>query len=200
MKAWFDFGIRISSASILFCMTVTAGAQSLASSPVIFRSGAWEVHRSTDPMTDATVCTGIYKNNFGVQLGENMLTIAVPDGVKNVQLRFEDADPQPSRAATHSEFKNNRVEITDGDFHALIDSSRLRYQVTTAANSVVTGDIDLGGVFQVHDNVRAGCAGNPIVSANAPVHDECTPALRDRMSHKGIAAQDIEEICSTASE
>jgi hypothetical protein len=187
---------RIAFASLVIC-AVAAHAQSLTSSPVIFRSGAWEVHRSTDAMTDATVCTAVYKNNFGVQLSENMLTIAVPDGVKNVQLRFDDGDPQVVRAASHSEFENNRVEITGGDFHQMIDSSRLRYQVTTAANSVVTGDIDLNGAFQTHDNVRAGCSGNGIASTNAPVSDACTPALRDRMSHKGIAPQDIEEICST---
>ena len=187
---------RIAVASLVVC-AVGASAQSLTSSPVIFRSGGWEVHRSTDAMTDASVCTAIYKNNFGVQLAENMLTIAIADGVKNVQLRFDNADPQTVRPATQSEFQNNRVEITGSDFHQVIDSSRLRYQVTTAANSVVTGDIDLNGVFQTHDNVRAGCAGNAIASASAPVSDACTPALRDRMSRKGIAPQDIEEICST---
>jgi hypothetical protein len=191
---------RIAFASLSFCIVIGASAQSLSSSPVIFRSGPWEVHRTTDAMTDATVCTAVYKNNFGVQLSENMLTIAVPDGVKNVQLRFDDSDPQAVRPATHSEFENSRVEITGGDFHQVIDSSRLRYQVTTAANSVVTGDIDLGGVFQTHDNVRAGCAGSPIATPTAQTSDACTPALRDRMSHKGIAAQDIEEICSTASQ
>jgi hypothetical protein len=187
---------RLASASLMIC-AIAGHAQSLTSSPVIFRSGAWEVHRTTDGMTDATVCTAIYKNNFGVQLSDTMLTIAVPDGVKDVQLRFDNADPQAVRAATRSEFQNNRVEITGGDFHQVIDSNRLRYQVTTAANSVVTGDIDLGGAFQTHDNVRAGCAGNAIASTSAPTSDACTPALRDRMSHKGIAAQDIEEICST---
>jgi hypothetical protein len=187
---------RIAFASLVIC-AVAAHAQSLTSSPVIFRSGAWEVHRSTDAMTDASVCTAIYKNNFGVQLGENMLTIAVPDGVKNVKLRFDNIDPQAVRAASHSEFQNNRIEIAGGDFHQVIDSSRLRYQVTTAANSVVTGDIDLNGVFQTHDNVRAGCAGSAVASTNAPTTDECTPALRDRMSRRGIAPQDIEEICST---
>ena len=187
---------RLAFASLVAC-GVVAHAQSLTSSPVIFRSGAWEVHRSTDAMSDAAVCTAIYKNNFGVQLGENMLTIAVPDGVKNVQLRFDNGDPQAVRDATHSEFQNSRVEITGNDFHQVIDSSQLRYQVTTAANSVVTGDIDLNGVFQTHDNVRAGCAGSAIASANVPASDACTPALRDRMSRKGIAPQDIEEICST---
>jgi hypothetical protein len=187
---------RFLFASLVFC-AAAAHAQSLTSSPVIFRSGAWEVHRSTDAMTDASVCTAIYKNNFGVQLSETMLSIAIPDGVKNVQLRFDNADPQAVRPATHSEFQNTRVEITGSDFHQVIDSSRLRYQVTTAANSVVTGDIDLNGVFQTHDNVRAGCSGNGIASTSAPASDACTPALRDRMSHKGIAPQDIEEICST---
>src|ERR1700760_3610735 len=103
---------------LLFC--VTAGAQSLTASPIIFSAGVWDVHRTTDMMTDATVCTAVYKNNFGVQLGENMMTIAIADGVKNVQLRFDSASPQAVRPATPSEFKNNRIEITGSDFSQVL--------------------------------------------------------------------------------
>jgi hypothetical protein len=173
----------------------SASAQSLTASPIIFSAGVWDVHRTTDAMTDATVCTSIYKNNFGVQLGENMMTIAIADGVKNVQLRFDDANPESVRPATPSEFRNNRIEITGRDFAEMLDSRRLRYQVTTGANSAASGEIDLNGVFQTHDNVRAGCAGSPVAKSAPVTRDTCSHGVRDRMAQKGIAPQDIQDIC-----
>ncbi len=189
-------GLRCGLVASLVFACAAANAQSLTSSPVIFSAGVWDVHRTTDMMTDATVCTSIYKNNFGVQLGENMLIIAIADGVKNVQLRFDDADPESVRAATPSEFKNNRIEITGSDFAEMLDSRRMRYQVTTGTNSTASGDIDLNGVFQTHDNVRAGCAGSPVAKAAPVTRDTCSQGVRDRMAQKGIAAQDIQDICA----
>jgi len=182
---------------VLFAVSVAgfASAQSLTASPIIFSAGVWDVHRTTDPMTDATVCTSIYKNNFGVQLGENMMTIAIADGVKNVQLRFDRANPQAVRPATPSEFKNNRIEITGGDFAQMLDSRWLRYQVTTGTNNTASGEIDLNGVFQTHDNVRAGCAGSPVAKTTPATRDACSKGVRDRMAQKGIAPQDIQDIC-----
>lgn len=181
---------------VFVCATISA--QSLTSSPIIFSAGVWDVHRTTDPMTDATVCTAIPKNNFSVQLGENMMTIAIADGVKNVQLRFDDATAESVRAATPGEFRNNRIEITGHDFAQLLDSRRMRYQVTTATNSTVSGEVDLNGVFQTHDNVRAGCAGSPVAKTAPAPREACSKGVRDRMAQKGIAPQDIQDICEIA--
>src|SRR5450432_1489799 len=85
-----------------FAAATCASAQSLAESPIIFRSGQWEVHRVTNAMTDATVCTGVSKGRFDIQLDENTLTIAVADGVKDVQLRFDNEAPKPVRPASKS--------------------------------------------------------------------------------------------------
>ncbi len=189
-------GLRCGIVASLVFACAAADAQSLTASPIIFSAGVWDVHRTTDTMTDATVCTSIYKNNFGVQLGESMLTIAIADGVKNVQLRFDDANPQAVRPATPSEFKNNRIEITGSDFAEVLDSRRLRYQVTTGTNATASGEIDLNGVFQTHDNVRAGCAGSPVAKAAPATVDVCPSGVHDRMAQKGIAPQDIQDICT----
>ena len=172
-----------------------ANAQALQNSPIIFHSGQWDVHRTRDAMTDATVCTGVYRDQYSVQLSENMLVIALSDGVKEVQLRFDDADALPPRKGSPSEFKNGRIEITGSDFTQVLDSKRLRYEAQTVTNGTMSGDINLDGVFQVHGNVAAGCSGNPIAVAKAAT-DGCTTAMRDRMMQKGIAARDIDDICS----
>ena len=187
--------IRNTFALLALTVAAHAGAQSLTASPIIFSVGAWDVHRTTDMMTDATVCTAIYKNNFGVQLGENMMTIAIADGVKNVQLRFDSANAGAVRAATPSELKNNRIEITGSDFAEMLNSRWLRYQVTTGTNNTASGEIDLNGVFQTHDNVRAGCAGSPVAKTAPATREACSKGVRDRMAQKGIAPQDIQDIC-----
>jgi hypothetical protein len=49
----------------------------LESSPIVFRSGDWAVHRTQDSMTDANICTAIYRNNTAIQLASHSLTIAI---------------------------------------------------------------------------------------------------------------------------
>ncbi len=184
---------------LVLAASACAQAQSLADSPIILRSGAWNVHRVTDAMTDATACTGVFKNQYDIQLGENTLTIAVADGVKNVQLRFDDEDPKPSRSASKSERKNGAIAISGSDFAELLDSARLRYEIQTPLNTTVSGDIDLKGVFEAHGNIVAGCAGNPIAPPRqAGATGTCTQPMRDRMSQKGLSVQDIDDICANS--
>ena len=176
--------------------SAVAGAQSIEQSPVIFRSGAWDVHRTQDIMNDGSVCTAVYKNQFGIQLSANALTIASPDGVKRVRLRFDAEDPQAQRPATHDEMRYNRIQVDGHEFAELLDSRRLRYEVVTATNDVINGDIDLSGAFQAHDNVAAGCAGNPIDTPKPAASGACTPELRQRMADQGIPPANIDKICS----
>lgn len=187
---------RISLALSLLA-TGAATAQSLQDAPVILRSGAWDVHRTQDAMSDAVACIGVYNGRFEIQLGENMLSIAVTDRIKRVRLRFDDAAAQPARAATRSEQKNSRIEIDGGDFAELLNSRRLRYEADTLGDLAVSGDLDLAGIYVAHGNIAAGCAGNPILMSMPPPPpaDKCTPELRQRMADNGIPAANIEQIC-----
>jgi len=177
---------------------IGAQAQDVGQAPIIFRSGHWSVHRTVDPMTDATVCTALYDGQNGTQLRENALDIDVGDGLRRVQLRFDDDPALPEREASHSEMRNGRIELRGADFSEVLRSRRLRFSAQTLANGAITGDIDLVGALQVHSNVAAGCAGNPIVMPNppAPPRDGCTPELRQRMADQGIPVGNIEKICS----
>ena len=182
---------------VAFLFATGAQAQSLNESPIILRSGAWDVHRTTDAMTDAVVCTAVYNSEFAVQMSENMLTIASPDGVKRVRLRFDNDAALPDRLATRSEIHNNRIEIDGADFAALLQSRRLRYEALTMNNGSVSGDINLSGAYEAHGNVAAGCAGNAIVMPNPPAQpaDNCSAELRQRMADQGIPAANIDKIC-----
>lgn len=186
-------------AGLGFALAVAgAQAQNVGDAPIIFRVGHWSVHRTVDAMNDATVCTAVYDGQNGTQLRENALDIDVGDGLRRVQLRFDDDPALPQREASHSEMRNGRIEIGGADFAEVLRSRRLRFSAQTVANDAISGDIDLVGALQAHSNVAAGCAGNPIVMPNppAPPRDGCTPELRQRMTDQGIPAANIDKICS----
>jgi hypothetical protein len=191
--------MRTRRSSFVLCIVLAgaAHAQALPDSPVILRSGSWDVHRTHDAMSDATLCTGIYNGRFEIQLSDNALTIGVPDRIKSVRLRFDDAAAQAPRAATRSEWHNSRIEIAGAEFAEALNSHRLRYEAVTSGDLTVAGDLDLSGIYVAHGNIRAGCAGNPIVMSMppAPPADKCTAELRQRMSDSGIPAANIEQIC-----
>ncbi len=192
-----DTRSRCSSLVLWLIVAGTAQAQSLAESPVILRSGSWDVHRTQDAMTDAAVCTGVYNTRYEIQLGERALTIGVADRLKSVRLRFDEEVAQAPRAATRSENRNSRIEIEGRDFAEALESHRLRYEAVTAGDLTVSGDLDLSGIYVAHGNIRAGCAGNPIVMSMppAPPADKCTPELRQRMADNGIPGANIDQIC-----
>jgi hypothetical protein len=189
--------IGCSVLGLMIIVAATAHAQALPDSPVILRSGSWDVHRTHDAMSDASVCTGIYNGRFDIQLSDNALTIGVTDRIKSVRLRFDDAAAQAPRAATRSELHDSRIEIVGNDFAEALNSHRLRYEAVTFGDVVVAGDLDLNGIYVARGNIRAGCAGNPIVMSMppAPAADKCTPELRQRMTDNGIPAANIEQIC-----
>ena len=193
-----DTRSRCSSLALWFVFAATAHAQALPDSPVILRSGNWDVHRTRDVMNDATVCTGVYNGRFEIQLGDDALTIGVADRIKSVRLRFDDDAAQAPRAATRSELRNSRIEIDGGDFAAALNARRLRYEALTLGGMQVSGDLDLAGIYVAHGNIRAGCAGNPIVMSMPPppAADKCTPELRQRMADNGLPGANIERICA----
>ena len=107
----------------------------LESSPVVFRSGDWAVHRTQDSMTDANICTATYRDNAAIQLASHSLTIAIASGLKDVTLRFDNENAQPARACPNTLLERAvsavaiaRVRISP---ITLLRSNRVRYRVLT---------------------------------------------------------------------
>ncbi len=187
--------------SSLVGFAVDAYAGDLANSPVILRNGDWSVHRTHDPMTDAKVCTGVYKDNYDIQLSATALLISIPDGLKSVRLRFDNEDAEELRLPRNSERAISAININGADYQRLLRSKRLRFEALTLTDNVVNGDLDLNGVNIIRSNIEAGCFGNPInapaAAATAPPSaPECSDGARARMAQKGISAQDIVFFCT----
>jgi hypothetical protein len=139
-----------------------AAAQDIAAAPMIFRSGDWAVHRTQDLMTDANICTAIYRSDADIQLGSRSLVIAIAEGTENVTLRFDNEPARPTRPPKGPEWSVSAINIEGADFTYLLQSKRLRYRVLTSTANVVEGDIDLTGAKDAYNNIRAGCVGDPL--------------------------------------
>ena len=139
-----------------------AAAPEIAAAPVIYRSGDWAVHRTQDSMTDANICTAIYRGNADIQLGSHSLVIAIAEGTENVTLRFDNEPARATRRPKPSEWSVSAIDIEGADFAYLLQSKRLRYRVLTSTANIVEGDIDLTGANDVYNNIRAGCVGEPL--------------------------------------
>jgi hypothetical protein len=149
------------------CLAVLLGssaatAQTLAESPVVFQSSDWAVHRRQDPMTDANICTALYRGSSGIQLGSHSLAIAIDGGVKSVTLRYDNAAAHAPRLPKHSERSVGAVNIEGPEFDELLQSGRLRYRVLTGTDNVIEGDIDLAGARDALTNIQNGCLGEPV--------------------------------------
>ena len=167
-----------------------------------FRSGNWKVLRQIDPMKDTVDCTGIYKEDYGVQLAPQDLFIEVKGGVETVTLRFGDQPAQQMRLAADREKRVRAVIVAGVDFAELLASNRLRYQVLTLIGGVKTGELDLAGIQSALDNIHAGC---PIQSPSTPLASPraeptsadgaCNAVSMSRMRQQGLSITQVAAIC-----
>jgi hypothetical protein len=183
----------------------------LATDPVAMRAGNWKVVRSIDPMKDTVSCTGIYKDNIGIQLTDQNLFITVQGGIESVTLRIDEFPAGALRLPTSIEKKIGSVIINGFDFDQLARGNRLRYQVSTLVRGLIGGDLDLIGIGDALYSIRTGC---PIVPPAAvevaaqipaplpPVPPPaaapaamCSDILMARMKAHAITPRQIQAIC-----
>lgn len=130
-----------------------------ADDKVVFTANHWKVMQSIDAMTDKKSCTAIYKDSWTIQGEDKSFYISMKGrgGLKAYKFRVGDSEPTEMRLATDMEQKVSTV-IFDSDFPAIYDAKRLRVQVVTHLSSVVNEDIDLNGLKESVDYMRAnGC-------------------------------------------
>jgi hypothetical protein len=130
------------------------------------------VLRTIDSMTDEIVCTGIYKNNYGIQLGKEMLHIRVPGGPVTYQFRLDNEEAMDQEQTSDLQQRIGTIDVVRGDFKDLQAARRLRYTSVTLLGHVVEGDLDLTGLPEALHHIKAGCPGPPI--SNAPAEAPST--------------------------
>jgi hypothetical protein len=199
--------MRKSFSLSLLIATMLIGTQAVAGNfkdaKTVFKSGNWKVLHATDAMTDNTTCTGIYKENYGIQLVQNRLFVTVRGGIRGVTLRFGDNPPRKLRLADKMEKDIGAVIISGGDFSELLQSNRLRVQILTFSD-IEEVDLDTTGIQAAVENIQAGCpiqadfsenqvAATP-ASQTAP-ESACSPALIAKMKAAGVKEAQVRNIC-----
>jgi hypothetical protein len=176
-----------------------AFAQSLKDAETALTVGNWKVLRTIDPMDDSVRCTGIYNNDYSVQLSKDTLFLGVQGGVQGITLRFDDNPPNRLRLATDMEKKLRSVIISGRDFSQLTTSSRLRYQVSTLVRGIESGDLDLDGLTAAIGSISRSCPSETSssgVSPPAAAPSTCAPAMTAKMREQGLTEEQVDAICA----
>ncbi|MGL5679648.1 MAG: hypothetical protein ACRDC2_08595 [Plesiomonas shigelloides] len=184
-------------ASVISILSLSSLANAgLSDAPVVFKSGEWSVLRTTNQMTDEVSCTGVYKNEYGIQLTGDALYISIRGGLKGITLRFGDQPAESLRLATDIEKQVDAIMIQDNDFTKLMGSNRLRVQVLTVLGNLKNYDIDLSGISAAVENIRSGCLGNPINKSLSNKPSLCSEKVLKRLLSKNVDASIINYACS----
>lgn len=191
----------------LIALTGSAAFAGLKDGQVAFKSGNWKVLRSIDSMKDTVDCTGIYKEQYGVQLTNDTLFVSVKGGLQSVTLRFGDKPARSLRLAEKMEKDIRSIIISGTDFSELIESDRLRIQASTLVSGIANEDFDLSGIKDALESIRANCpiqaSATPATKAEKPAlpvtekasPPVCTDLLVSRMKAQGLKEKQILAIC-----
>ncbi len=147
--------------NVLFCIAFMPCVvfADIKSAPVVFKSGNWSVIRTIDAMSDKVGCTGIYKNNYDIQLASDALYIHVRGGIRSITLRYGNQPAEKLRLPSKIEKKVSAITIDNSDFTKILASNRLRVQAFTILDRINNYDVDLGGITAAVENIRSGCPG-----------------------------------------
>ena len=191
----------------LIAITGSVAFAGLKDAQVAFKSGNWKVLRSIDSMKDTVDCTGIYKDNYGVQLTNDTLFVSVKGGLQSVTLRFGDKPARSLRLAEKMEKDIRSIIISGTDFSELLESDRLRIQASTLVSGIANEDFDLSGIKDALESIRANCPIQtsaartakteipPVPVTEKPLPPVCTDVLVSRMKAQGLKEKQIVAIC-----
>ncbi len=180
-----------------------ANAQPLKDARQTLKAGNWAVLRSTNPMTDKVTCTGVYQDNFGVQLSAESLYITVAGGIKGITLRFGDQPADDLRLPTEMEKKVGVIIVRDTNLQRALNSSRLRAQTVTLVRGMAYEDLNLAGMKAAHEHIVAGCpvGGTPTAAQSSSQESErrpeslCSEVLLKRLQAAGVPQPQIDAAC-----
>jgi len=175
-------------------------AQGLESATVALKAGNWKVLRTIDPMKDTVRCTGIYKDNYGIQLSEDTLFVSVKGGLESITIRFDNKPALPLRLPSKIEKKIRSIIISGHDFSEATESNRLRIQASTLVSGIASEDLKLIGIKDAVESIKVGCPiqaekSSPTAVSDTPSTPTCTDVLISRMKQQGLKENQIIAIC-----
>lgn len=198
---------RLIAAATLLASLAGSAAFAASSPPeVVFKSDNWTVVRSSGLFSKGAECTGTYKDDKGIQLSPEGLSVHLNGELQSITVRFDDKPARPVRYASRMEQNLRAVQISGGDFSELLASSRLRVQSTTASSGVISEELGLAGIKEAYASIKNGCtapapaalaapAAAMAPSAKQPTAPTCSDEQIARMEEQGLKTKQIVAIC-----
>lgn len=129
-------------------LLVSASAFAGIGQPVA-KIDAWDVHLTSDSMTDKKICTAVYNGNAGIQYTLKDFAIGSLIWPTTYRYRLDDKKASPTISTSNAERKVGAVVIMDPKIlKELLSSKRLRLQIL--ANGQYDYDIDISGLPKVY--------------------------------------------------
>lgn len=176
----------------------TSAMADLGNAPVVFESGKWTVRHDIDKMTDAVSCTGIYDNDFNIQLSKSALYVRIKGGIEAYKFRFDESPPTNLQLASKIE-KDVGSLIIDGDkFNNSLKSHRVRVQVTTLVSGLQDIEIDTSNMVDALENIKQGCPKTESIQAKKTTgkgRSLCNDVVLKRMTDRQLTQDQIDSIC-----
>lgn len=126
---------------------------------IVFKSGAWQVIKKIDPMTDKATCTSLYRGEWKIQGAADSMYVSYQGrgGIKAYTLRVDEDPADKMRLASDTE-KKLRFADLQHSFARIYNSTRVRLQTITVLDSILTDDIDMQGFKAATDYVQQNCS------------------------------------------
>lgn len=145
----------------VICLFLVLGTITvLANAKEVFRKGNWAVQSNVDPMTDRQWCFAVYLKKNSIQASKDNFYISMKGrgGVESYQVRIDDHAAAGVMPAMDDERDLSLVKLAYY-FPEIYEGKRLRIQIRTILNDIVTEDIDLNGFRESVDFTKGnGCA------------------------------------------
>lgn len=143
--------MKVSLIAALGLLLWAGSAAATGTREPIQQIGPWNVLRDKDPMTDVVSCMAIYQDNFQVQLSLKNLAIGLRGrgGVSGYTIRLDDRPAGQMKLASQIEKRVGAAIVEGGDFVALLQAKRVRFQALTVLSTLVNEDLDFSNVKTV---------------------------------------------------
>jgi hypothetical protein len=124
----------------------------------VFKAGSWHVAQKLDAMTDKKSCTALYQGAWTIQGTTDTLYVSLSGrgGVKAYWLRIDDEPADELRLASDIERKISAADLGHS-FNRIINSKRVRLQVSTILSTLLVEDINMAGFKEAVDYMKANC-------------------------------------------
>jgi hypothetical protein len=144
--------------ALAMAITVTAGA-TLGDLKIVAKEKTWELRHGKDAFSDKPSCVIIVATKPYIQITSTSFSVNYRGrgGVSSYKVRVDD-EPEGTTSLPHDFEKELGTLFWQGEaFQAVMKAKRIRIQVLSVLNNIITDDIDMKGADRLLARLRELC-------------------------------------------